>query len=116
MSKTILFVCKSCNAISQPDLEPTQGAYLFKQLQELNQDRFVIRAEECLWMCEQACVVAISAEKQSTYLFTDLPLQESAEALLEFAELYFNYQGKSIPFKKFPQPLQSVPIARIPSI
>ncbi|MGL5795859.1 MAG: DUF1636 family protein, partial [Waterburya sp.] len=75
-----------------------------------------IRAEECMWMCEQACVAAISASDRPTYVFTDLPLQESPQALLEFAELYLKRQGKSIPFEKFPQVLQSVNIARIPPI
>jgi predicted metal-binding protein len=113
MSKPVLFVCKSCNAVSNPDLEPSLGTCLLNRLQELNQDRFEIRAEECMWMCEQACVAAISASDRHTYLFTDLPLQDSAEALLEFAELYYERQGKLIPFKIIPQGLQSVTIARI---
>ena len=116
MSKPVLFVCKSCNALSDPDLEPSLGACLLNRLQELNRDLVEIRAEECMWMCEQACVVAISCSDRPTYLFTDLPLQNSAEALLEFAELYRDRKNKSIPFKKFPQVLQSVTIAKIPAI
>ncbi len=124
MSKPVLFVCKSCNAGANPDLEPSLGSCLLNRLQELNQDRCEIRAEECLWMCQQACVAAISASDYAprslrdrpTYLFTDLPLQDSAEALLEFAELYRDAKSKTIPFKTFPQVLQSVTIARIPPI
>jgi predicted metal-binding protein len=116
MSKPILFVCQSCNAVSNPDLEPSLGTCLLNRLQELNQDRFEIRAEHCMWMCEQACVAAIAAGNRHTYLFTDLPLLDSAEALLQFAELYRNRSGKTIPFKTIPQLLQSVTIARIPPI
>ncbi|MGL6345130.1 MAG: DUF1636 family protein [Waterburya sp.] len=116
MLKPVLFVCKSCNSTSQSDLKPSEGACLLNRLNELNEDKFVIRAVECLWMCEQGCVVAVSATAQPTYLFTDLPLQESPEALLEFANLYLHYQDKSIPYSKFPQVLQSGNIARIPPI
>ena len=116
MSKPILFICKSCNAVSNPDLEPSLGTCLLNRLQELDRGLFEIRAEECMWMCEQACVAAISASDRPTYLFTDLPLQDSAEALLKFAELYRERQGKTIPFKTFPQVLQSVTIARIPPV
>jgi predicted metal-binding protein len=116
MSKPVLFVCKSCNHASQADLEPSQGACLLNRLNELNGDKFVIRAVECLWMCERGCVVAVAATDQPTYLFTDLSFQESPEALLEFAELYLNRQGKSIPFNQIPQVLQSENIARIPPI
>lgn len=116
MSKPVLFICKSCNAGANPDLEPSLGSCLLNRLQELNQDRFEIRAEECLWMCEQACVAAISASDRPTYLFTDLPLQDSAEALLEFAEIYRDRSTNTLPFKTIPQVLQSATIARIPTI
>lgn len=48
MSKPILSVCQSCNAVSNPDLEPSLGTCLLNRLQELNQDRFEIRAEHCM--------------------------------------------------------------------
>ena len=67
-------------------------------------------------MCERACVAALSPGDGFTYLFTDLPAKESPEALLEVAELCLNNQGKSIPYKKFPQVLKSSNIARIPAI
>jgi predicted metal-binding protein len=66
-------------------------------------------------MCERACVVALSATDGFTYLFTDLPTEESPEALLKIADLYLNCQGESIPYKKFPQVLKSANVARIPS-
>jgi predicted metal-binding protein len=116
MSKPVLFVCKSCNTASQADLEPSEGACLLKRLNELNENKFLIQEVECLWMCERACVVALSASDRFTYLFTDLPVQESPEALLELANLSLDRQGKPIPYKKFPQVLKSANIARIPSV
>jgi predicted metal-binding protein len=116
MSKPVLHVCTSCNTAAKKDLEPSEGTCLLDKLNELNQDRFIIKPVGCLWMCEQACVVALSATERFTYLFTDLPTQESPEALLEVADLYLNCQGGSIPYKKFPQVLKSANVARIPSI
>jgi predicted metal-binding protein len=115
MSKPVLFVCKSCNTAAKEDLEPSEGTCLLDKLNELNNDRFIIKPVGCLWMCERACVVALCATDQFTYLFTDLPTQESPKALLEVADLYLNCQG-SIPYKKFPQVLKSASVARIPPI
>ena len=116
MSKPVLFVCKSCNTTCNEDSELSEGACLLDRLNELNENKFVIQAVGCLWMCEQACVVALSASEQFTYLFTDLPVRESPEALLEVAGFYLDRQGESIPYKKFPQVLKSANIARIPAI
>lgn len=67
-------------------------------------------------MCSQACVAAVSAADCPTYLFTDLPADESAEALLQFAELYHQHQGKSIPYRQLPETLKSGKIAKIPPV
>ncbi|BAU65704.1 hypothetical protein STA3757_30940 [Stanieria sp. NIES-3757] len=116
MSKPVLFVCQSCNVSSQKDLEPPLGVSLVNRLNEINSDKFVVQAVECLWMCERGCVVALCANNLPTYLFTDLPFQEIPEALVKFAELYLNSKGKFIPHSKLPQVLQSAQVARIPAI
>ncbi len=116
MIKPVLFVCKSCNTTSKKDSELSEGADLLERLNKLNKDKVAIQEVGCLWMCERTCVVALSAGDGFTYLFTDLPAKESPEALLELAELCFNNQGKSIPYKEFPQVLKASNIARIPAI
>jgi predicted metal-binding protein len=116
MIKPVLFVCKSCNTTSKKDSELSEGAYLLDRLNKLNKDKIIIQEVGCLWMCERACVAALSAGDGFTYLFTDLPAKESPEALLELADLCFNNQGKSIPYKEFPKVLKSSNIARIPAI
>ncbi|MGV2831524.1 DUF1636 domain-containing protein [Myxosarcina sp. GI1(2024)] len=70
----------------------------------------------CLWMCSQAFVAAVSAANKLTYLFTDLPPDESAEALLQFAELYHQHDGESIRYRQLPETLKSGKIAKIPPV
>lgn len=116
MSKPILFVCKSCNSTSNPEQNPSMGHCLLDKLKELNQGRCDIREEECMWMCENACIVAVAKGDHHTYLFTNLSGEETAEAILDFAKIYDNSKGKYIPFKKISSILQSANIARIPPI
>ena len=71
---------------------------------------------DCLWMCSRACVVAISAANQPTYLCLDLPPADSAEALLQVAELYHQYSGESIPYRQLPETLKSGSVAKIPPV
>ncbi|MBE9169821.1 DUF1636 domain-containing protein [Pleurocapsales cyanobacterium LEGE 06147] len=122
MSKHILFVCKSCNAKSDQDhtAEPSDGTKLLNQLQTLHQTwshqaDLEIREVGCLWTCSQPCAVAFSAPDKATYLFTQVPATE-VEALLQFGELYLNSKDGTIPWKQFPEKLQSASIAKIPSI
>lgn len=118
MPKNSLFVCQSCNDAAHKGIKPSQGAQLLEQLNTLqSQDSpLTIQPVGCLWMCSKACVVALSAANKPTYLFTDLPLAESAAALLQFGELYLDSDDGDVPWKKFPQPLQGVGIARIPPV
>ena len=119
MSKPTLFVCKSCHKSADlKDSETPHGTHLFDRLKKLHTDAdpFVIQGEECLWMCEQGCVVALAAIDKPTYLCADLPLEKSAEALMKFANFYATHKSKTIPDSKFPEVLNSATIARIPSI
>jgi predicted metal-binding protein len=70
----------------------------------------------CLWTCDRACVVSIISLGKPTYLFTNLPTYESAIALLEFSKLYSSHKTGNIPWKQFPEALQKVSIAKIPSV
>jgi len=66
-----------------------------------------IREVGCLWTSSQSFVVAFSAPSKATYLFTDLPLADSAAALLQFGELYRNSNNGTIPWKQFSEALQA---------
>ncbi|MGJ3251628.1 MAG: DUF1636 family protein [Elainellaceae cyanobacterium] len=51
-----------------------------------------------------------------TFLFADLLPTESAEALLQFAELYHDSANGEVPWKQFPEVLKSSGMARIPPV
>jgi predicted metal-binding protein len=70
----------------------------------------------CLWTCDKPCAVAFSAPTKPTYLFTTLPTDQTASALLQFGDLYLNSTIGDIPWKQFPAVLQSTSIAKIPGL
>lgn len=122
MPKHTLFVCKSCNAKSDQECttNPSDGSKLLNQLQNLHQTwthqaELEIQAVGCLWTCSRPCAVAFSGVDKATYLFTEVPSNE-ANALLQFGELYLNSKAGDIPWKQFPEVLQSVEVAKIPPI
>jgi predicted metal-binding protein len=122
VSKHVLFVCKSCNSVHSNDVdyEKAEGAVLLQQLLHLHQDwshqdEFEIRAVGCLWTCSKPCSVAFSGANKATYLFTKVSSTEAA-ALLQFGERYLNSKAGDIPWKQFPEALQSVEVAKISPI
>jgi len=121
MSKHILFVCKSCHRSSEerPNDQPADGTRLLEQLNTLPTDQsngFEIQPVGCLWTCDKPCAVAFSAPHKPTYLFTTLPTDATAPALLEFGKRYLDSNTGDIPWKQFPEALQSVSIAKIPAV
>ncbi|MBE9052032.1 DUF1636 family protein [Nostocales cyanobacterium LEGE 11386] len=123
MTKHILFVCKSCNATSEQkqDKKQSDGSTLLDKLLALHQNwsrksELEIQAVGCLWVCSHPCVVALSGTNKTTYLFTDLSLVESANALLEFSELYLDSDDGNVIWKQFPEVLQSSGVAQIPPV
>lgn len=122
MSKHTLFVCKSCHYSSQerPKDQLTDGIHLLEQvnalgIEQLQSDDFEIQAVGCLWTCDRPCAVAFSAAEKPTYLFTNLKTDETTAALIEFGELYQSSITGDIPWKQFPEVLQSASIAKIPA-
>jgi predicted metal-binding protein len=120
VSKYVLFVCKSCNSVHSDDIdyEKADGANLLNQLLNLhqdwsNRDELEIREVGCLWTCSYPCSVAFSGTNKATYLFTKVPSTE-AEALLQFGQLYLASKDGNIPWKQFPEVLQTAEVAKIP--
>ncbi|NJK53792.1 MAG: DUF1636 domain-containing protein [Leptolyngbyaceae cyanobacterium SU_3_3] len=121
--KPTFFVCQSCDRSSEerPKGQPADGARLLQQLNTLNTENtqsneFEIQPVGCLWTCDRPCAVAFSAHHKPTYLFTNLLTHETAPALLQFGKLYFDSTTGDIPWKQFPEALQSVSIAKIPVV
>ena len=122
MPKHTLFVCKSCHRSSEqrPKNQPADGTILLDKINSLcheyfPSDEFEIKPVECLWACSQGCVVSVSSHDKPTYLFVNLPLEESPAALLEFMQLYINYKGV-VTWKRFPELSQSAIFAQIPPV
>ncbi len=122
MSKSTLFVCQSCHHSSErPKDQPADGTRLLEQLNTLDTEHiqsneFEIQPVGCLWTCDRPCAAALSAPHKPTYLFTHLPADDVALALLEFGKLYLSSNTGDIPWKQFPEVLQSVSIAKIPAV
>lgn len=121
MSKHILFVCKSCHRSSEehPNDQPADGTRLLEQLNTLSieqADEFEIQPVSCLWTCDKPCSAAFSASHKPTYLFTNLPTDETASALLQFGKRYLDSSTGDVPWKQFPEVLQSVSVTKIPAV
>ncbi len=123
MPKHTLFICKSCHhsAEERPEGEAADGQVLLDRVltlaaETLPSDDIEIQSVSCLWMCDKPCAAAFSAPHKSTYLFTNLPTDETAAALLEFGKLYLSSKAGDIPWKQSPEMLQSVSIAKIPAV
>jgi predicted metal-binding protein len=122
MSNSTLLVCQSCRLSDQDDENSlADGALLLNQLLTLHQQssrqaELEIQPVSCLLTCRQPCAVALQSANKCTYLFTHLPLLESAEALIQFSELYLDSQDGNVPWKKIPEILKTNTIARIPFI
>lgn len=123
MPKHTLFVCKSCHRSSQerPEKPPFDGTILLDKLnilcmKQFQSDELEIKPVECLWACSHGCVVSVCCPDKPTYLFVNLPPSESATGLLEFMELYIKSSKGAIPWKQFPELLQSAIFAQIPSV
>ncbi|MBW4642877.1 MAG: DUF1636 domain-containing protein [Goleter apudmare HA4340-LM2] len=122
MPKHILYVCQSCKTQSHEEKNQKQpeGICLFNQLKLLHEkwsrnSDLEIKSIYCLWACRHPCVVAFSGADKFTYLLMDLPLSESADALIKLSELYLDSQDGTIPWSKFPKVIKSTTVAQIPS-
>ncbi|MUL37324.1 DUF1636 family protein [Gloeocapsopsis dulcis] len=123
MHKHTLLVCKSCNRSSEelPENQLADGTRLIEQLNTLGAEQkqfqdLRIQPVGCLWTCDRPCAVAFSAFGKPTYLFTNLPADDTAAALLQFGELYLKSKTGNVPWQQFPEKLQQVSIAKIPTM
>ncbi|MEH2290105.1 DUF1636 family protein [Nostoc sp.] len=123
MHQHTIFVCKSCHRSSEerPKHQPADGSILLDKIktlcdEKLTSDKLEIKPVECLWACSQGCVVSVSSQDKPTYLFINLPPEESPTALLEFMQLYIKSRKGNVVWKKIPELLQSAIFAQIPPV
>ena len=118
-----LFVCTSCASVWQDGkrVGSSGGEKLLQQLQELAQDwelrdKFQIQPVECMSACNRSCVVSFAAEGKFTYLFGDLPIENSAPAVLKCASQYYAKHDGILPWSERPEPLKRGILAKIPPL
>ncbi|MDM9385715.1 DUF1636 family protein [Chlorogloeopsis sp. ULAP01] len=118
-----LFVCKTCATTWQDGkrIGESGGQKLLQQLQNLSQDwhlknDFPIQEVECMSACNHSCVVAFAGTGKLTYLFGDLPIDNSASAILECASQYYAKPDGLLPWSERPEPLKKGILAKIPPL
>lgn len=119
MFKPTLFICQSCEHAEHAKDQPADGALLLAQLNGLSTEQpndIEIQPVSCLWTCDRPCAVAFSAPAKPTYLFTNLPANDAAAALLEFGKCYQERKTGNVPWNQLPELLQSVSVAKIPAV
>ena len=119
----VLFVCKACatNYIEGKPQGQSGGQQLLEQLQELHsdwelRDEFQLQEVGCMSACSRSCAISFVAAGKYTYVFGDLPAQESAAAVLNCAKLYFANPQGYLAWADRPKPLKNGILARIPPL
>lgn len=123
MNKHTLFICTTCASVWQDGkrIGVSGGQQLLQQLQEIAQawelqHKFSIQEVECMSACNRACVIAFAGEGKLTYLFGDLPKEESASAILECATQYYTKPDGVLPWSERPKLLKKSILAKIPPL
>ena len=119
----VLMVCKTCATVyveGKPQGK-SGGQQLLEQLQELHSDwelreDFQLQEVQCMSACSRSCAVSFVSPGKYTYLFGDLPAQDSAAAVLECAKLYFANSEGYLAWADRPKPLKNGILARIPPV
>lgn len=118
-----LFVCKTCATVWK-DGKPqgkSGGQQLLEELTKIHQNwelkaEFPIQEVSCMSACSHSCTVSFAAPGKYTYLFGDLPVQDSADAILDCAALYYQNPDGSLPWSERPEPLKKGILAKIPPL
>jgi predicted metal-binding protein len=116
-----LFVCTTCASVWQDGqrIGESGGELLLQKLQRMANNwqlrhQFPIRGVGCMSACSRSCAIAFVAAGKPTYLFGDLPINESAAAILECAEQYYAKEDGVLPWSERPEPLKKGVLAKIP--
>ncbi len=127
MSEHILFVCTTCASKYQDGKKVGEsgGERLMQQMQISAQawelaSEFSIEPVQCLSTCSQACAIAFMGSNKLTYLFGNLPVDETqieitATTVLECAGQYYENPQGLLSYKERPELLKNKVMARIPS-
>jgi len=127
-SQHTIFVCTSCASQYQDKKKvgKSGGERLMTQMRNTIQDwdlapEFSLQPVQCLSTCSHACAIAFIAPDKLTYLFGDLPIDNTqiantASTVLECAAQYHAHPDGLLSYKERPELLKNKVIARIPSL
>lgn len=118
-----LFVCTTCASVWKDGkrIGTSGGEKLLEEISQLYQkwelrECFSLQPVECMSACSHSCTVSFTAPGKFTYLFGDLPVNESAAAILECASLYYTKPDGLLPWAERPQLLKKGILAKIPPL
>ncbi|MEM9061346.1 MAG: DUF1636 domain-containing protein [Pseudomonadota bacterium] len=119
---TTIFVCDTCSYAPGQKTGPGNetGGQILARLVEgaaSGKEAVAVRRQACLMGCERHCNTAISAPGKLTYVLGKFkPSEESAEAIVEYAEKHAESETGRVPFKQWPQGVKGHFVARIPAL
>lgn len=132
-----LLVCTTCASIWQDGKRTgvSGGEILLEKIRQVEQveqsnnsnnlfnanNLFSIEAVQCMSACSHACAIALTAPDKYTYVFGDLPvdqtnLTETVNSIFQCADLYAEKKDGLLGWSERPPVLQKGLIARIPPI
>ena len=79
-------------------------------------DDFEISGVACMAACGTACTVGYQASKKAAYLFGNIDPDQDIGELVEFAQIYRNFEDGWFSGKIYPEKLRNNTLSRVPSM
>lgn len=122
-SQHTLFVCTLCRAseTDRDQIGANGGQYLFDRLhEELDRsdlkDTMRLHPVRCMGVCNRSCVVAFSAPKKLTFIFSELSPIRSVPELLQFSQQYTTHSAGNVPYRERPDAVKKGLVAVLPPL
>lgn len=119
---TTIFVCDTCRWSAEERAGPdgrTGGERLAWHIERLAAGRpgLRVRRQSCLMGCERFCNTAIAAPGKLTYVLGRFaPTEDSAAAVVAYAELHAESPTGQVPFRQWPEGVRGHFVVRIPAL
>lgn len=116
-----LYVCDTCAFSAEEKLHEGRtggeilGAHVAALAAKCPEVEFT--PHSCLMGCEHSCNVALQSPGKLSYVIGAFrPTEESAAAIVEFAEKYAASETGRVPYREWPQGVKGHFIARLPAL
>src|SRR5688572_12780281 len=99
-----LVACVTCGGAQRAADGRARGEHLLERLRQEAERRgprgIDVSEVRCLWACQKSCAVMLRSEGRVGYVLVELePSEESARALLDYAELYLQSEDGAVPYR-----------------